>query len=157
MSCACAHVFDNITFFSSELSSLSSIFSAAIRRTIHQTCMFLMRILQDIELENRKTGRKRPRLLVNRRKLGQIDEKNARNPKKTLPGTKTVPGLSFARFWVKMRKSPKELQLAGGQISQFQKNLRWRRWSRGAVLGGPSSPLLLTTPSNAASVGNKLF
>ena len=50
-----------------------------------------------------KTGRKRPRLLENGRKLGQIDEKNTRNPKKALPGRETAPGSSFSRFWVKMR------------------------------------------------------
>ena len=44
------------------------------------------RRMQEFDLENRITGRKRPRLLEMGRRLGQIDEKNARNPNKALPG-----------------------------------------------------------------------
>ena len=42
--------------------------------------------MQEFDVENRKTGRKRAKSLEHRRKLGQIDEKNARNLKKALPG-----------------------------------------------------------------------
>ena len=49
-------------------------------------------------LENRKTGRKRPKLLENRRKLGQIDEKNARNLKKALPGRENGARVEFQYF-----------------------------------------------------------
>ena len=42
-----------------------------------------------------KTGRKRPRLLDNRRKLGQIDEKNVRNLKKALPGRENGARIEF--------------------------------------------------------------
>ena len=67
------------------------------------------RILQEVDLEKRKTGRKRPRLLKNRRKLGQIDEKNARNLKKALPGrAKTAPGSSFQDFGSNCEISPSE-------------------------------------------------
>ena len=52
-------------------------------------------ILQEIDLENRKTGRKRPRLLENPLKFGQIDEKSARNLKKTLPGRENGARIEF--------------------------------------------------------------
>ena len=55
-------------------------------------------VLQEIDLENRKTGRKRPRLLENRRKLGQIDEKNTRNLKKALPGRENGARIEFFRI-----------------------------------------------------------
>ena len=55
-------------------------------------------ILQEIDLENRETGRKRPRLLENGRKLGQIDEKNARNPKKALPGRENGARIEFLKI-----------------------------------------------------------
>ena len=55
-------------------------------------------ILQEIDLENRKTGRKRPRLLENRRKLGQIDEKNARNLKNALPGRENGARIEFFKI-----------------------------------------------------------
>ena len=54
--------------------------------------------LQEIDLENRKTGRKRPRLLEHRRKYGQVDEKNARNPKKTLPGRENGARIDFFKI-----------------------------------------------------------
>ena len=55
-------------------------------------------ILPEIELENRKTGRKRPRLLENRRKLGHIDEKSARNPKKALTGRENGARTEFFKI-----------------------------------------------------------
>ena len=55
-------------------------------------------ILQEIDLENTNTGRKRPRLLENRRKSGQIDEKNARNLKKALPWHENVARVEFFKI-----------------------------------------------------------
>ena len=57
-----------------------------------------LRILQEIDLENRKTGRKRPRLLEHRRKLGQIDVKNARNLKKALMGRENGARIEFFKI-----------------------------------------------------------
>ena len=53
------------------------------------------RILHEIDLENRKTGRKRPKLLEIPRKLGQIDEKKARNPKEKLLGRENGARIEF--------------------------------------------------------------
>ena len=55
-------------------------------------------ILQEIDLKHKKTGRKRPRLLENRWKLGQIDEKSARNPKKALPGRENGARVEFFKI-----------------------------------------------------------
>ena len=51
-----------------------------------------------------KNRPKRPRLQKHQRKLGQIDEKNARNPKKALPGHENKARIEFSKFWVKIRK-----------------------------------------------------
>ena len=45
--------------------------------------------------KNRARRRKRPKLLGNQRKSGQIDEKNARNPKKALPGRENGTRIEF--------------------------------------------------------------
>ena len=55
-------------------------------------------ILQEIDLKNRKPGRKRPRLLEHRQKLGEIDEKNARNLKKALPGRENGARIEFFKI-----------------------------------------------------------
>ena len=59
---------------------------------------YFLRILQEIDLENRETGRKRPRLLENRRKLGQIDGKKARNLKNALPGRENGARVEFFKI-----------------------------------------------------------
>ena len=66
----------------------------------------VLRMLQEICLENRKAGRKWPRLLEHRRKLGQVNEKNARNPeKKTLLEHESGARIESSIFCVKMRKT----------------------------------------------------
>ena len=68
-----------------------------------------------------KPGRKRPRFLENRRKLGQIDEKHARNPKKSTPGArKRRPGRVFQDFGSTCEKSPSE---PGKLIRKFCQSL----------------------------------
>ena len=70
-----------------------------------------------------KAGRKRPRMLENRQKLGQIDEKNTMNPKKALPGCENGARVEFFKILGQNAKIAQRARKINEKITKICQNL----------------------------------